>query len=319
MPCAILSEFRDPTIPKLANLKRARAGRPGRAEPDALGAGRGPGAAGRRGARRRGGAGRPALHRPVGLADRGHGDLVQRRPAPERGGPRRRGRSPRPWRGSSRPCPGIDGGPRGVVFVQPLVAAEVAGITFFDGFYFEEARAEGTNAALTSGRSRGDVRRGHLRRGDPHARLAAAASTASSAAGSTSSGPGLPRGGRVLLQVRPALFPIRRNETLSLANHKEILGDPPSPWMVGVMAEVGRPVLAIPRGRRAGRGRLGRAVRGGAGRAGLDELLAPVPPHGPLGPAPHPGDRRGGRGSGRAGTTPDSSSAASSGSSRGWS
>ena len=46
-----------------------------------------------------------------------------------------------------------------------------------------------------------------------------------------------------MLQVRPALFPIRRNETLSLANHKEILGDPPSPWMVGVLAEAGRPVM----------------------------------------------------------------------------
>ena len=47
----------------------------------------------------------------------------------------------------------------------------------------------------------------------------------------------------VLLQVRPALFAIRRCETLSLANHKEILGDPPSPWMVGVINDIGRPVM----------------------------------------------------------------------------
>ena len=51
-------------------------------------------------------------------------------------------------------------------------------------------------------------------------------------------------GTRVILQVRPALFPIRRNETLSLANHKEILGDPPSPWMVGLAAEVSGPVMS---------------------------------------------------------------------------
>ena len=40
-------------------------------------------------------------------------------------------------------------------------------------------------------------------------------------------------------------FPIRRNETISLANHKEILGDPPSPWMVGLLVEVARPVMGF--------------------------------------------------------------------------
>src|SRR4029077_941703 len=56
--------------------------------------------------------------------------------------------------------------------------------------------------------------------------------------------------GYVLLQVRPALFPLTRNPTLSLANHKEILGDPPSPWMVSALVEAGRdlsfPALADP-------------------------------------------------------------------------
>src|SRR5262249_24099742 len=47
----------------------------------------------------------------------------------------------------------------------------------------------------------------------------------------------------VLLQVRPALFPILRNETLSLANHKEILGDPPSPWIVSVLCTAGRQAM----------------------------------------------------------------------------
>jgi len=46
--------------------------------------------------------------------------------------------------------------------------------------------------------------------------------------------------GYVLLQVRPALFPVVRNPTLSLANHKEILGDPPSPWMVAALVEAGK-------------------------------------------------------------------------------
>jgi pyruvate,water dikinase len=143
----------------------------------------------------------------------------------------------------SLPKPG--GRPAGAVFVQPLLRAEVAGVTFFDGFYYEETRAGGSNAGLTAGRERGQVCRGHVQRGDPHhewlARVQAVfggtidiewARPAQDA-----------REAPVLLQVRPALFPIRRNETLSLANHKEILGDPPSPWMVGVIADVARPVL----------------------------------------------------------------------------
>ena len=43
------------------------------------------------------------------------------------------------------------GKPLGVVFVQPLIRAETAGVTFFDGFYFEETRAAGGNQALTAG------------------------------------------------------------------------------------------------------------------------------------------------------------------------
>jgi hypothetical protein len=41
---------------------------------------------------------------------------------------------------------------RGVVFVQPLVAAEEAGVAFFDGFYYERTQARGGNEGLTSAR-----------------------------------------------------------------------------------------------------------------------------------------------------------------------
>jgi len=64
--------------------------------------------------------------------------------------------------------PRADGARKGVVFIQPLIDAELAGVTFFDGFYYEETSAVGGNQALTSGQERGDVRRGHLERGDPH-------------------------------------------------------------------------------------------------------------------------------------------------------
>ena len=140
--------------------------------------------------------------------------------------------------------PRASGAPLGVVFVQPLVAAKEAGIAFFDGFYFERTAARGGNEALTSGKARGAVARGHLGRGD--AWSAWLARVHEVFAGD------IPRidveyaeddDGYVLLQARPALFPVARSETLSLANHKEILGDPPSPWIVSVLVDVGREVL----------------------------------------------------------------------------
>lgn len=136
------------------------------------------------------------------------------------------------------------GSPRGVVFVQPLVQAKEAGIAFFDGFYFERTAARGGNEALTSGKDRGHVTRGHLGRGDAWSSWISRVYDVFSA--------DIPRldveyaedeTGFVLLQARPALFPIARSETLSLANHKEILGDPPSPWIVSVLVESGREVL----------------------------------------------------------------------------
>ncbi|HMB05216.1 MAG TPA: PEP-utilizing enzyme [Isosphaeraceae bacterium] len=141
--------------------------------------------------------------------------------------------------------PRCEGTPQGAIFVQPFVPAEVAGITFFDGFYFEEATAVGSNLALTSGLERGAVRRGHVQRGDRHHawlirlhRIFGGRLDIEWARPCIEDGSDL-----VLLQVRPALFPVRRCETLSLANHKEILGDPPSPWMVGIIHEIGRKVM----------------------------------------------------------------------------
>jgi phosphohistidine swiveling domain-containing protein len=141
----------------------------------------------------------------------------------------------------------------GVVFVQPLVAAEEAGVAFYDGFYYERTQSRGSNEGLTSGLERGEVRRGHWNRDDAWSAFLASVYGVF----------GLPRGdprldlefardqgGYILLQVRPALFSVARNPTLSLANHKEILGDPPSRWMVSALVEAGKdlsfPALADP-------------------------------------------------------------------------
>lgn len=134
----------------------------------------------------------------------------------------------------------------GVVFVQPLIQAEEAGVAFFDGFYYERTLASGGNEGLTSGQERGTVTRGHLARDDPWSDWLAAVHRPFCRES--------PRidlefardgAGYVLLQVRPALFPVARNETLSLANHKEILGDLPSPWIVSVVCAAGREVLSF--------------------------------------------------------------------------
>ena len=145
------------------------------------------------------------------------------------------------------------GGHLGVVFVQPLVSAAEAGVAFFDGFYYERTQARGSNEALTSGAARGEVRRGHLARDDPWSDWLAAVYAVF---GGPRRDPRIDleyardAAGYVLLQVRPALFPVARNPTLSLANHKEILGDPPSPWMAAALVEAGRdlsfPALADP-------------------------------------------------------------------------
>jgi pyruvate,water dikinase len=132
----------------------------------------------------------------------------------------------------------------GAVFVQPLVEAGEAGVAFFDGFYYERTQAAGTNQDLTSGQARGDVLRGHLTRGEPWSEWLRQVYRVFGEGKR-----GDPRldiefardaCGFVLLQVRPALFPVARNEVLTLANHKETLGDSPSPWIVSALVEAGR-------------------------------------------------------------------------------
>lgn len=135
--------------------------------------------------------------------------------------------------------------PQGAVFVQPLVEAEEAGVAFFDGFYFERTTAPGGNEGLTSGQARGEVARGTLARDDPwSAWLVSVHRPFRREAPRIDIEFARDGQGWILLQVRPALFPVVRNETLSLANHKEILGDPPSPWITSVLVEAGREVLS---------------------------------------------------------------------------
>ncbi|HEX8691100.1 MAG TPA: PEP-utilizing enzyme [Longimicrobium sp.] len=142
------------------------------------------------------------------------------------------------------------GAPLGAVFAQPLVEAGEAGVAFFDGFYYERTTAAGGNERLTSGQARGEVTRGHLARGEAwSAWLARVYRVFGREARGGTEGIDVEfardEAGYVLLQVRPALFPVARNETLSLANHKEILGDPPSPWIASVLGVSGREVLSF--------------------------------------------------------------------------
>jgi phosphohistidine swiveling domain-containing protein len=141
---------------------------------------------------------------------------------------------------------GNRGAPLGAVFVQPLVTAEEAGVAFFDGFYWERTTAAGGNEGLTSGLDRGEVVRGHLARDDPWSQwLTAVHRPFRKEAPRIDVEFARDARGWILLQVRPALFQVVHNETLSLANHKEILGDPPSPWIVSVLIDAGREVLSF--------------------------------------------------------------------------
>jgi pyruvate,water dikinase len=137
-----------------------------------------------------------------------------------------------------------EGLPRGAVFVQPLVVAEEAGVAFFDGFYYERTSTAGTNVTLTSGQARGEVCRGHLARAEPWSQWLASiyAVFGEEAGGDERLDIEYARDatGFVLFQVRPALFPLARNQTLTLANARETLGDLPSPWAVSTLAEAAR-------------------------------------------------------------------------------
>ncbi|HKV08399.1 MAG TPA: PEP-utilizing enzyme, partial [Thermoanaerobaculia bacterium] len=117
---------------------------------------------------------------------------------------------------------------------------------FFDGFYFERTTAPGSNEGLTSGLARGRVVRGPVARGDSWSSwIAAVYRVFRREAPRIDVEFARDGAGYVLLQARPALFPVVRNETVSLANHKEILGDPPSPWIASVVVAAGREVLSF--------------------------------------------------------------------------
>jgi pyruvate,water dikinase len=134
--------------------------------------------------------------------------------------------------------------PRGAVFVQPLVRAREGGVAFFDGFYYERTLAAGGNQELTAGQARGRVERGHLARGEAwSAWLEAVYAVFGEAAGGDRRLDvefACDDTGFVLLQVRPALFPVRRNEWITQANVKETLGEMPSPWTVSVLLEASK-------------------------------------------------------------------------------
>jgi pyruvate,water dikinase len=137
--------------------------------------------------------------------------------------------------------------PAGAVFVQQLVTAAEAGVAFFDGFYYERTLAVGGNQALTAGQARGEVSRGQLEPGDPWSDWLRAVYAVFGADGRLDVEFARDAAGYVLFQVRPALFPVVRNQTLSLANHKETFGDLPSPWITAAMIEGGRDMSMLVR------------------------------------------------------------------------
>ncbi|MEM6672924.1 MAG: PEP-utilizing enzyme [Planctomycetota bacterium] len=139
----------------------------------------------------------------------------------------------------------------GLVFVQPLAEAQLgadrAGVALFDGFHFERTELQGHNRTLTGGEERGDVVRADLARDDPWSDWLECVGRAfrTELDGAEALDIEYARCGErfLLLQIRPASFPVRRNPILSLANHREILGELPSPWTVDALERAGRGAL----------------------------------------------------------------------------
>ncbi|MEM8709567.1 MAG: PEP-utilizing enzyme [Planctomycetota bacterium] len=139
------------------------------------------------------------------------------------------------------------GGEGAAVFVQPLLRPEAAGVAFYDGFFYERSEAAGGNRGVTDGSQRGDVVRGDHVRGEAWSewlRRVHALFRGELRDGGALDVEYARDGNRyTLLQARPARFPVRRNPILSLANHREILGDHPSPWIVDALVRAGRGAL----------------------------------------------------------------------------
>lgn len=241
-----LRRFRDATVPKLNNLRRAAA--TGLRVPPTWWL--------------------PAASVPAEVpppAGLGNGPLIVRSGSPTEDGDvtsnagqllslivRERGEFPVAVRRVVGALPlDTQGEPRGAVFVQPLIESDEAGVAFFDGFYYERTRAAGGNQELTAGRVRGEVTRGHVARGEAWSQWLEAvyAVFGEDAGGDRNLDLEYARdaGGYVLLQVRPALFPVRRNHTLTMTNHKETFGDLPSPWTVFSFVEAGKELRFLKR------------------------------------------------------------------------
>jgi pyruvate,water dikinase len=240
-----LGHFRDPTVPKLNNLRRAAAA--GLRVPPTwwLTASALPGTP------------------PAPPAAAGAGSLMVRSGSPTEDGHvtsnagqllslivRQRTEFPDAVRRVAAALPSdAEGKPRGAVFMQPLLETDEVGVAFFDGFYYERTQARGGNQELTAGRARGEVARGHVARGEAwsHWLEAVYAVFGEDAGGDRNLDLEYARDGAgyVLLQVRPALFPVRRNQTLTMANHKETFGDLPSPWTVSSFVEAGNDLVFL--------------------------------------------------------------------------
>lgn len=123
----------------------------------------------------------------------------------------------------------------GVIFAQPLISAISAGVAFFDGYYYERTASSGGNSGLTAGTDRGEVARGQLQRAEAWSAWLQMVWQAFPGNDAIDIEWALTETGYVLLQSRPALFPVKRNRIVSLANHKEIMGDPPSPWITSCL------------------------------------------------------------------------------------
>ncbi len=132
------------------------------------------------------------------------------------------------------------GAPRGAVFAQPFAEAERAGVAFFDGFHYERTWAPGDNFGLTSGATRGIVERGDLVRGEPWSRWLERVAAVFPELDRVDLEWAEDAAGFVLLQARRAKFEVRGDPLVSVANHREILGEAPSPWIVSALDEAGR-------------------------------------------------------------------------------
>lgn len=137
---------------------------------------------------------------------------------------------------------GTDGAGR--VFVQRFLVTEEAGVAFTDGWWLQRSAVAGDNRALTDGTARGEVVRGHLERDDSFSSWIASVAHAFSELGTIDVEYTRDDQGYLLLQVRPAPFDLPRNRTLSLANHKEILGEVPSRLMGSVLEAAGQDVVS---------------------------------------------------------------------------